>query len=76
MEMLSTHLQQTVSMAEKRDTAVVSIELSEATDVALFARRVLADIRAQYGEENIEVDPYQYGRFQFPVAPIAQLTGV
>jgi hypothetical protein len=76
IEMLSTHLEQTVSMAEKRDTAVVSIESTEATDVALFARRVLADIRAQYGEQNTEVDAYQYGRFCFPVAPITQLTGV
>jgi hypothetical protein len=74
MEMLSSHLEQTVRMAEKRDTTVVAIESSELTDVVLFARRVVADIRAQYGEENIEVGDDRYGRFCFPVRPIAQLT--
>lgn len=74
--MLSTHLEQTVSMAEKRNTAVVQIELMEATDVALFGRRVVADVKAQYGEENMEVDSHRYGRFSFPAAPILQPSAV
>jgi hypothetical protein len=76
IEMLSSHLEKTVSMAEKRNTSVVQIEPTEATDVVLFGRRVLADIRAQYGEENTEVDSYRYGRFCFPAAPIPQPTAV
>ncbi len=76
IEMLSSHLEQTVSMAEKRNSSVVQIEPTEATDVVLFGRRVLADVRAQYGEENTEVDSYRYGRFCFPAAPISQPTAV
>ncbi len=76
IEMLSCHLEQTVSMAEKRNTAVVQIEPMETTDVVFFGRRVLADIRAQYGEEDTEVDSYGYGRFCFPAAEIPQLSTV
>ena len=75
IEMLSAHLEQTISMAEKRDTTVVTIEASEPTDVVLFARRVLTDIRAQYGEENVEVGDHRYGRFCFPIAPVRPASG-
>jgi hypothetical protein len=74
--MLSSHLNRTASMAEKRDTSVVTIEATEVTDVVLHARRVLADIRSQYGEETSEVGDSRYGRFCFPVAPVAQLDAV
>lgn len=70
--MLSSHLQQTIEMAEKRDTSVVSIDPSETIDVCLLARRVLNDIRTQYGEENLEVGPGNYGRFRFPPQPVSQ----
>lgn len=70
LEMLSDHLQQTIAMAEKRDTAVVTLESSEFVLVAELGRRVLADIRRQYGEEQIEVEPATYGRFQFPGQPV------
>ena len=76
IEMLSAHLEQTVSIAEKRDTAVVQIEPTEVADVVLFGRRVLADIRSQYGEAQTEVDSYRYGRFCFPAATIAQPAAV
>ncbi len=76
MEMLSSHLEQTVSMAEKRDTSVVNVESDEVTDVVLFAHRVLADVRAQYGEENVEVGDCRYGRFHVPAAPVAQQVAV
>jgi hypothetical protein len=75
-EMLSEHLEQTISMAEKRGTAVVAIGNIESTDVALFARRVLAAIRAQYGEDDREVDARQYGRFAVPCQPVGQLATV
>jgi hypothetical protein len=70
IDMLSAHLEQAVTMAEKRDTSVITIDPSETVDVAEFGRRVFAHIRAQYGEENVEVEPALYGRFQFPPQPI------
>jgi len=70
MEMLSSHLEQTVSMAEKRDTSVVTFESIEATDVVQYARRALTDIRAQYGEELAEVGDATYGRFRFPITAV------
>lgn len=73
MEMLSAHLEQTVSMAEKRDTSVVTIDATEVGDVVQFGRRALADIRAQYGEELIEVGDASYGRFRFPVTEVPSL---
>jgi hypothetical protein len=76
IEMLSAHLEQAVTMAEKRDTTVVTIDPSETVDVAEFGRRVFAHIRAQYGEENTEVETASYGRFQFPPEPIPTYAGV
>ncbi len=70
IEMFSAHLEQTIGMAEKRDTAVVTFDPSEAADVSSFGRRVLADIRTQYGEENTEVGSASYGRFHFPPRPV------
>ncbi len=76
IDMLAAHLEQAVTMAEKRDTTVVTIDPSETVDVAEFGRRVLAHIRCQYGEENIDVGPASYGRFQFPPQPIPVYEGV
>ena len=70
LEMMSEHLEQTATMAEKRDTTVVKIDDEELKDVCLLGRRVLADIRAQYGEEIIDVDAKSYGRFCFPAQRI------
>lgn len=72
VEMLSAHLERTVTMAEQRGTAVVQIEPSEMTDIALLWRRVLADVQTQYGEANTEVGHWRYGRFGFPVTEIPQ----
>ncbi|NND99319.1 MAG: hypothetical protein HKN47_18525 [Pirellulaceae bacterium] len=66
MEMMSLHLEETATMAEKRDTTVVKLDDSEIRDVCLLARRALADVRAQYGEELYEVGHATYGRFRFP----------
>ena len=73
LKMLSAHLEQTIAMAEKRDTTVVVFEVNEAIDVAAFGRRILADIRAQYGEQNQVVSPASYGRFRYPARPVPQL---
>ncbi|WP_146460501.1 hypothetical protein [Rubripirellula tenax] len=70
--MLANHLEQTVSMAEKRGTAVVSFDASEIIDVSQFASRVLASVQTQYGEAHYEVGNARYGRFRFPPQPIAQ----
>lgn len=76
IDMLSTHLEQTIAMAEKRNTTIVTIDPAESVDVTLFSRRVLADIRRQYGEENVDVAPASYGRFHLPPQPIPSLEAV
>ena len=70
-QMLAGHLEQTISIAEKRDTSVVNFDANEADDVCRLARRVFADIQYQYGESNIDVDSACYGRFRFPIQPVA-----
>ncbi len=75
-QMLAQHLEETISIAEKRDTSVVTFESSELSDVCHLARRVLADIQNQYGESILDVDTAQYGRFRFPMQPIAEAMAV
>lgn len=70
IEMFSAHLEQTIAMAEKRDTAVVTIDPSESIDATAYGRRVLADIRNQYGEEHAEIGSARYGRFAYPPKPV------
>jgi hypothetical protein len=70
IEMLSEHLEQTIGMAEKRDTTVITFDPAETVDVASFSRRVFAAIQSQYGEESLEVGSARYGRFHFPPQPI------
>ncbi len=74
--MLANHLQTTINMAEKRNTAVVAIEESEVVAVCQLAHRVYAAIRTQYGEAHYEVAPARYGRFSFPPQPITVLQTV
>ena len=74
-ELLSTHLQRTAELAEKRGTAVVEFETDEWQDVYQYANRVLSDIRHQYGEINIEAQPARHGRFSFPPQAVPQLAG-
>ena len=75
-QLLAQHLEETISIAEKRDTSVVTFESSELNDVCHLARRVLADIQNQYGESILEVHTAQYGRFQFPMQPVAEAMAV
>ncbi|MGB7345281.1 MAG: hypothetical protein WBD20_13790 [Pirellulaceae bacterium] len=70
LEMMSLHLEETVAVAEKRDTAVVLIDTCEIQDVCLFGRRVLAEIQSQYGEMDLEVASKKYGRFNVPAKPV------
>lgn len=76
IEMLSSHLEGVIELAEKRQTSIVALEPSELIDVALCSQRVLADIKAQYGEDNVEVEPASYGRFHVPIQPIPSCAAV
>lgn len=73
--MLSMHLETTISIAEKRDTSVVTFDAEELDQVCHLARRVLVDIQNQYGETEIEVDAGMYGRFRYPAQPIPESVG-
>ncbi|MGB7326414.1 MAG: hypothetical protein WBD31_16190 [Rubripirellula sp.] len=70
--LFSFHLEQTVSMAEKRKTAIVSFEEAELTDVCEFAKRIFADVQTQYGEAYFEIGDARHGRFRYPPQPIRQ----
>ena len=71
-QMLSEHLEETISVAERRDTTVVTFEESEIESVCLLSQRVFADVQAQWGEETMEVDSAVYGRFQFPMQSVLE----
>ncbi|TWU51830.1 hypothetical protein [Rubripirellula reticaptiva] len=70
--LFSFHLEQTVSMAEKRKTVIVSFDEAELTDVCEFANRIFADIQTQYGEAYFEIGDARHGRFRYPPQPIRQ----
>ncbi len=71
--MLALHLKQTINMAEKRGSEVVSLNAAEMTNVIGLTNRVMAQIQTQYGEVCVEVGEATYGRFRYPSRPIAQL---
>ncbi len=75
-QMLAEHLEQTISIAEKRDTSVVTFDGDETQHIYHLSRRVLADIQYQYGESTIEVESASYGRFQYPMRPVADAAAV
>jgi hypothetical protein len=71
-QMLTQHLEETISIAERRNTSVVTFDESELDHVCLFARRVLADIRNQYGEVIVDISGARYGRFRYPMQPVTE----
>ncbi len=75
-QMLAQHLEETISIAERRDTTVVSFDESELDDICLLARRVLADIRNQYGEVTVAINGARYGRFRYPMQPVTEPVAV
>ena len=66
VELMPLHLENTASLAEERGTTVVKIDGDEVRSVCELGRRVLADTRSQFGEQNVKVKPKTYGRFKFP----------
>ena len=66
IDMMSEHLDRTAELAEKRDSTVVHIDADEITDVSKLGRRVLADVRSQFGEVVQDINYATYGRFRFP----------
>ncbi|MCG8648942.1 MAG: hypothetical protein MI861_03870 [Pirellulales bacterium] len=76
VQLMSAHLEQAAALAEKRGTQVVTLKADECVDMTLFARRVMADVQSEAGEENFEIQPAAYGRFCFPTCPIPVPAGV
>jgi hypothetical protein len=70
IDMMSEHLEQTVGIAERRDTTVVLIDNCEIQQACLFGRRVLAEIQSQYGEIDQQVASKNYGRFNVPASRV------
>lgn len=73
IDFLAMHLERSAQLAEKRNTAVVVLEGNEWRDVYQYTRRVLFDIRNQYGEINYDVGSASHGRFKFPPQRVATL---
>ena len=70
IDMMSEHLEQTVGIAERRDTTVVLIDTCEIQQACFFGRRVLAEIQSQYGEIDQHVARKNYGRFNVPASQV------
>ncbi|MEM9367015.1 MAG: hypothetical protein AAGD07_13560 [Planctomycetota bacterium] len=68
---LAHHLEALARAAEQAGTRVVTQESGEWRDVIHYAECCVAEIRHRSGDEKWDLSPTGYGRFSFPVHPVA-----
>lgn len=75
-KLLSSHLENTVRVAESVGTSICNVHPGEWRDIYAYGHRVMADIGHQNGDNQFKVLPATHGRFQFPVQPVDELQTV
>ncbi|TWU41254.1 hypothetical protein Q31b_26930 [Novipirellula aureliae] len=73
-DLLTAHLEQTIRLAERRDSQLVTFDHEEKLEICLYARRVFTDLQREFGNGKLEVPSASYERFHFPPQPVQELS--
>ena len=72
-DLLTAHLEQTIRLAERRDSQLVTFDHEEKLEICLYARRVFTDLQREFGNSKLVVPSASYERFHFPIQPVQEL---
>ncbi|MEM6778046.1 MAG: hypothetical protein AAF670_10355 [Planctomycetota bacterium] len=70
-KVLEKHLAIAAEVGESTGTQLVPLESNEWREIIGYCERCLADVLHQHGEENWDIGAAEYGRFAFPLRPVA-----